>query len=107
MFQIYDVAFFGFSLPTKLFRLVFFFLQSLVLNVTQEYLTVDVKTVMSKSKILQNFVSLLQETLPLKTNKKPSLQTPQKNPLKPKHPTKKAIKKASGSSLASCSGVMC
>lgn len=57
MFQIYDVVFFGFSPPTTLFRLVFFFLQSLVLNVTQEYLTVDVRTVMYKSKILQNYAN--------------------------------------------------
>lgn len=57
MFQIYGVVFFVFSLPTKLFGLVFPFLQSLFLNVTQEYLTVDVKTVMYKSKILQYYVN--------------------------------------------------
>lgn len=40
-----------------LFGLVFPFLQSLFLNVTQEYLTVDVKTVMYKSKILQYYIN--------------------------------------------------
>lgn len=106
-FRFMMLSFFVFFPAYQVFQVqFFFFFQSLVLNVTQEYLTVDVKTVMSRSNILQNYVSWLQETLQLKTNKKPPIQTPQTNPPKPKYPTKQGNKKASGSSLASCSAVV-
>lgn len=85
-FRFMMVSFF-FPLLTKLFRLFLFFLHSLVYNITHEYLTIHAKTIMYKSKILQNYVSWWQETLQLKTKKKPPIQTPQKNP--PNKQTKK------------------